>query len=266
MDVFILILILILGIILFIGNVYIFAYYAHPEDSSPASGIFVKLIVFFAMSLCWCQILLLPLDVSNNRGGGLNFRMDIVWSIVYITITVFIFIIIPFISAFNECEKESTFCSKIKDSFCSLIATIIIVSCLLIISFFFLSIAEIPITKRNCSIIGLQRSNDIDIHINKCSVDHSVININVSFSIYITAFLSFASWFVFSIFGGIGIASLPLDNLFEFFNRPKKIKLSDLTLKKAEILSKIIELKPLALKVKDMQEKGYNKKNCKNKL
>ena len=120
MEVFILIVIIVLAIVLFIGNIYLFSYYAHPDDKSPSSGIISKLIVFLAMTLCWSQLLCLPLDVSNNRGGGLGFRMDIIWDILYITIAVFLFILIPFCSAYNECEQEATFFTKFKEAFCSL--------------------------------------------------------------------------------------------------------------------------------------------------
>lgn len=69
--------------------------------------------------------------------------------------------------------------------------------------------------------------------IDKNSVESGLlIRISVSFIMYMVAIASFIGWVLFSIFGGIGLASLPLDLLVDFKNRPKKIKLQEYTDKK----------------------------------
>jgi len=47
--------------------------------------------------------------------------------------------------------------------------------------------------------------------------------INVSFPIYTIGLISFLSWFLFTLFGGIGLTAIPLDLLRSYAARPKKI-------------------------------------------
>ncbi len=60
------------------------------------------------MLLAWAQVLMLPLDVSNNRGFGGNINMRLFWFIVYIATAVFLLIIIPAIIYYYEADEEWT--------------------------------------------------------------------------------------------------------------------------------------------------------------
>jgi hypothetical protein len=44
----------------------------------------------------------------------------------------------------------------------------------------------------------------------------------VSFPIYVIGVISFLSWFLFVVFGGIGISAIPLDCIRAFIGRPRK--------------------------------------------
>lgn len=262
MDVFILVILIILGVLLFVANIYIYSYFAHPDDKSPCSGVFSKIVVFVAMTLCWGQLLCLPLDVANNRGGGLGFRMDVFWPVIYCIIAVFILIIIPFTSSYNECDEDSSFGEKFKSSLCSLIViTCVFIGCT-IISFFVLSKADIPITKRHCPITAksFTKSSHNEIHVEACQTEESIITIDVSYPVFLVGIISFASWFLLSVFGSIGLVALPLDFLYEFSNRPKTITRDEVEQKKKELTNKTKDMKMIATKVKNMEEQGYNKK------
>lgn len=54
----------------------------------------------------------------------------------------------------------------------------------------------------------------------------------MSFISYMIAVASFLGWFMFSVFGGIGLAALPIDLITAFRMRPKRIKLAEYTEKK----------------------------------
>lgn len=45
-------------------------------------------------------------------------------------------------------------------------------------------------------------------------------------------FMAFIGWFLFVLFGGVGLSALPMDLINEFLNRPKLIKSSDAATKK----------------------------------
>ena len=109
MDIFFLIFIILVTIALLICNIYILAYYCHPDDKGFGSALICKIIVVLGMTLAWAQVLMLPLDVANNRsfGGGIN--MQIFWEIVYISTAIMIIFIIPALSAYYESDPDDSF-------------------------------------------------------------------------------------------------------------------------------------------------------------
>jgi len=72
--------------------------------------------------------------------------------------------------------------------------------------------AYIPIKTIDCSISNIQKSKDERVIVSKNCIKLEVeLKVDVSFIIYIIGFLSFISWFIFVLFGGIGLAAIPLD-------------------------------------------------------
>ena len=61
------------------------------------------------MFLSWFQVLCLPLDVHNSRGGDLPFGMDTVWKVVYISSAIYLFFINPLLSSFYEANEDDSF-------------------------------------------------------------------------------------------------------------------------------------------------------------
>ena len=118
-DVITLIMILLMTIALLITNVYILLYFSHPEDKESVMGWVLKVIVIIGLTLAWCQVLMIPLDVSNNRtfGGGINMR--VFWLVIFVITLVYILVIFPISSSLYDAQEEWTFCEKIKHSLCS---------------------------------------------------------------------------------------------------------------------------------------------------
>lgn len=263
MDVFTIIVLSILAGILLIANIYLFVYYSHPDDDSALSGVVGKLIIIIAMSLSWIQILLLPLDVSNSRGGGFGFSMTMIWTIFYIAIGVFVIFILPLASAYNECDEDWTTWEKLKYVMCSFIVSIVIFVTCLAVSSLFLAKADIPIHTQQCTIANIQKSNVIRLNIDNCTKNNGELTMDVGIQIYLLGAMCFVSWFVFVIFGGIGIAALPLDCIYEFSSRPKIVVRKDLDDKKIELSLKAKEVKTLALQAKEFEDNNAAKKSSK---
>ncbi len=119
-----------------------------------------------------------------------------------------------------------------------------------------------PAETINCSIINIQESTSNIIPNQKsCVYNNTELAINVSFPIYIIAFMSFISWFEFVIFGGIGLASLPLDLIYNFKTRPRKLSESQIENQKRKIEIITYSLKVLAGEVKALEDKGARTKN-----
>ena len=266
MEIFSIIVLSVLALLLLIANIYLYVYYSHPDDNSACSGVFSKIIIIFAMALCWLQLLLLPLDVANTRGGGMGLRMDLCWTIVYILIAVFVIIILPLTSAYNECDEEWSLWEKFKYSICNFVVVLIVLIATIFISFVFLSKAQIPVQKTTCPITNYQKSNVVALHITNCKSEEDNIEVTVSLPIYCMAVLSFLSWFIFVVFGGIGLAALPLDCIYEYSTKPQIINKSDLDKKKKEVTVQAKELRNLVIEAKKYEENDVHKKSGKLKF
>ena len=77
---------------------------------------------------------------------------------------------------------------------------------------------------------------------------------------YAIAILTFVSWFVFSFFGGIGLAAVPLDFFYSFFTRPKSMSGRNLKKRKNLLLTELEELKALGNEINDMVQRGANRR------
>ena len=76
------------------------------------------------------QVCLLPLDISNTRGDGGEFRMDIIWQVTYLVITVFVFVIIPLEIAIYESDPDWTCKQKLGNTFCFFFCEVIVIGLL----------------------------------------------------------------------------------------------------------------------------------------
>ena len=130
---------------LLICNIYLLAYYCHPDDKDTCIGWVAKVFVVLGLTLAWSQVLLLPLDVSNNRtfGGGLN--MKVFWFIIYISTALYILIIFPIVSGFYESDDDWTFCEKFRHSLCCFFVTLFCFLLLSVILYVTIGKAKVPI-------------------------------------------------------------------------------------------------------------------------
>lgn len=255
---------IIITVALVIANIYLLAYYSHPDDKGSVMGIVMKVFVVIGLTLAWAQVLLLPLDVSNNRtfGGGLN--MQLFWYIIFIASAVYILFIFPILTGIYESDPDWTLCEKIKHSFCCFICTAVVIIAIGLILYFTIGDAKIPVNSMYCSLTDAKDEHSNDAFtinsISDCKFSNIELTVEVSFIIYCVAVMSFISWFIFAIFGGIGLAAVPLDFFHDFCTRPKHLKSSEIEIRKKDLLQDIEELKLLGNQVKSMEEKGYNKK------
>ena len=270
-DIFMLIMVIALAVIILIINIYLLAYYCAEDDNDCGGGIFSKIIAVLGMFIGLGQICLLPLDVSNTRGDGGEFRMDVLWKITYILIVVFVFFIIPLAISIYECDPEWTFMQKLSNSFCFFICEVVVVACLFGITYLLWNKAHIPITSLKCSINTDDIFSDSSTEITSENESNftglcgkakdTEIKIKVSFAVYIIALLSVISYILFMIFGGVGFFSFPLDLIYSFCTRPIKIKPAKLEEMKKEIVITAADLKDLGMQLKQLEAKGHHNKN-----
>ena len=267
-DVMTIIMILIITVVLLITNIYILIYFSHPEDKESIIGWVLKVIVLLGLTLAWCQVLMVPLDVSNNRtfGGGIN--MKLFWFIIFIITLVYIFIIFPISSSLYETQDDWTACEKIKHSLCFFIIMIIFFIAITGILYATIGKTSIPIKKieydHNCDLgkIVFDLDKIISIPDIKCGIkrDDESLELNVNIIIYAMAVLTFISWIIFALFGGIGLASVPLDFFVSFKSRPRIITNDSIRDRKKILFDEIVELRKMGDQLKELEDKGAAKK------
>jgi len=260
-DIFMLVMVIVLSIIIILVNIYLLAYYCTTDDNDFKCAIFLKITAVLGMFIGLAQVCLLPLDVSNSRGEGGEFPMDMIWQITYLVIAVFVFVIIPLEIAAYECDPDWTCKQKFTNSFCFFVCEIIVVGLLYIITFFLFNKVHVPVTSLKCNNF-ISSSDGVDDSNSNCDkLEDKELEFTVGFQVYAIALLSFISYLLFVLFGGVGIFSFPLDLIYSFCTRPIKIKPNKLEEMKKEIVVTAADLKDLGMQLKELEKKGHHKKN-----
>ena len=267
MDVLTIIMMIIVGIILLISNIYILIYFSHPDDRTSCSGWFLKILVIIGLTLAWFQVLLLPLDVNNIRTFGSGLNMKVLWYILFISIMVYVLILFPISSSYYETDEDWSCGEKISHSISWFLVYIILFGGLSIVLYFTIGIAEIPIQTISCnyedfliipSNIDISQLNNIT---NICTINSDeILELKVSYIVYAIALLSFISWFVFAFFGGIGLAAVPLDFFYDFCTRPRSMVGRNLKRRKKILLDELEELKLIGEELNKLEERGADRR------
>lgn len=264
-------------LLLLVAAVYFLVYYQHPDDRNDAY--FPKLTVILGLVLAGATVLLLPLDVANNEGyagcdgydtrlcGGLN--MQLFWDIFYYAIPAFVFLFIPFMTFFYEADDgllmagtsigakpNNRFLEAIKYEF----FVVLIFGSLFVAGYLILGESEIPVATFKQTVVayndvettGSNGTFDLTMLPNMTDFDFShqvdfpsikeTISVAVSLPTFLSAFMAFIGWFIFAIFGGIGLAALPLDMILAFVRRPRRLDPSEFADAQVNIRNRTNEL------------------------
>lgn len=219
--------------------------------------------------------------------GGLN--MQLFWNILYILVLVWLVLLIPFSTFYYEADdgtlmsgtaigakqkKNSRFCEAIKYQFVVIIA----VALVFFIAYFFLRQTNIPVTEYvapslssapvyttsriilNTTVQPFSRNQLADVTMQDTIVADATfatkmnISINVDPITFCIAMMSFIGWFFFSIFGGIGMAALPLDLILTFKNRPRHMDAVEMADTQNGIRERVNELVDIGEMIKIEEE------------
>lgn len=272
-DVATIIIIIILIIIFLACNIYILVYFSHPDDKGSLQGWILKILVILGLTLAWIQIILLPLDVSNNRtfGGDLNIRLF--WYILYIFIILYLFLIFPVAFFYYQADEDWPCLTKLKHILCGFVFYFLVFWIIALILYFSIGEAEIPINATVCLYSQISNTSQLPIISNSsislpssisednlCSSEETTIEVDINFVIYLQGLLTFIAWVIFAIFGGIGLAAVPLDCFYSFQDRPKHMNSIQISKRRSQLIKDIEELKYLGQEIKRLENEGSNKK------
>lgn len=277
MDWFLILVSCISVVILFVVSLYFLVYYQHPDDKNEAW--LPKITVLLGMMLAGATVLLLPLDVANNEGypgcdgwdtkvcGGIP--MDLIWDIFYWTIPCFVFLLIPFMTFYYEADDGMLMAgtsigaqpnSKLCEAMKYQTAVVVIVGAIFTTCYLLLSDSSVPIrayevrdivndswtgttNDGNFTLAALGNITDTDMsNMLKTRSGNEDLIIPVSIPTFFAGFMAFIGWFFFAIFGGIGLASLPLDLVLAFVNRPQHMSPTEFADAQMMIRNKVNEL------------------------
>ncbi|CAD7967432.1 unnamed protein product [Amoebophrya sp. A120] len=270
----------------FVINAKMVFYY---EDSDEASKdhIGLRFVVIASFTIAYIVIFLLPIDVRNARNnGGLN--MEAFWLIAFISVILLILLVLPMgifwleingdwkivfgnsssssagggaaaTSNANTTSRLAQFrnSSPGRKLLVNMLFFFFIVFMFLLISFAFLAVAKLPVQDYPCG-NWISASEQIRSgHVCAISAE-KFLEINVRFDIYLMAVFCFLGWWLFVVFGGVGLTALPMDLLIEYQDRPKPITASQYASRKIlyaqtaeSLLAKAQELQDRETELKD---------------
>ncbi|CAN1853721.1 LIMR family protein At5g01460 [Linum perenne] len=255
-------------VIVLIFNVYLLVNYQHPDDKNQAY--FPKVVVVFGLSVAVISILMLPADVANrqacrhaiyNGACNLTLPMKDLWIAVYIIDALLVFFIIPFAMFYYEGDQDKTIGKRIKSALCWVITTAVV--CALLLGILYGLVGKVDFTVRHLSSTTMNFPTSwtgfsvsqpcIGNNAHQCSAylanaaSEKTWTMQTTFPEYVVALATIAGSVLFSIFGGVGIASLPLGLIFSFLRRPKAVITRSQYIKEAtELGKKARELKKAA--------------------
>eukprot|EP00916_Digyalum_oweni_P006925 GHVL01011824.1.p1 GENE.GHVL01011824.1~~GHVL01011824.1.p1 ORF type:complete len:516 (-),score=48.93 GHVL01011824.1:435-1982(-) len=255
-DWFLIVTIVVAVIVFILINVKMLFYYESEDDRSIGKSILTKGMIVVSLLLAWMLIILLPLDVYNSRPSPGGLDMHTCWIVFYLTILVFLLGPIPFCSFYYEADSDSRVTTRKPwiQALIYSIATLVIVGLIIGISYPFLSEAAVPVARYACTEIldGLATAMPNG----PCNESQSAFFvIPVSFEIYITALLCFVGWWLFIVFGGIGLTALPIDLVIAFIDRPKPSDIATYQDRKKELSDKTMLLKRLGEDLRQKEKK-----------
>ncbi|XP_057520015.1 LIMR family protein At5g01460-like [Amaranthus tricolor] len=257
---------IIVCVLVFIFNVYLLINYQHPDDVNQAY--FPKFVVVLGLSVAVISILMLPADVANrhacrhalyNGACHLTLPMKQLWIAIYIVDAVLVFFIIPFAMFYYEGDQDKSIGKRVKSAMLWVGVTAVV--CALVLGILYGLVGKVDFTVRHLSSSttpfpgssSFSSGNPCIGSSRQCSAysaspaSETTWTMRATFPEYVVALSTVAGSVLFTIFGAVGIACLPLGLIFAFIRRPKAVITRSQYIKEAtELGKKARELKKTA--------------------
>uniref|UniRef100_A0A0D6R4Q3 LIMR family protein n=1 Tax=Araucaria cunninghamii TaxID=56994 RepID=A0A0D6R4Q3_ARACU len=256
-------------IIVFLFNIYLLVNFQHPDDLNQAY--FPKIVVILGLSVAQISILMLPADVANrhacrhaiyNGACNLTLPMKDLWLAVYIIDAVLVFFIIPFAMFYYEGDQEKSVGKRVLSALIWVSVTAVVVG--LVLGILYGLVGKVDFTVRHLSsatnqfpnswsgissgrpcIVGSNGSTQQCAAYEASASSEKTWTMHATFPEYVVALAAIVGSVLFSIFGGVGIACLPLGLIFSFLRRPKAI------ISRAQYIKEATELGKRAKEIKE---------------
>jgi len=183
------------------------------------------------------MILLLPMDVGNARTNG-GLAMGPLWVAAFISAVVLIVIVLPFTIFYYEAEDptEDSLGKRVGEGLKYSLVTLFVYCAITGVLWVLIGEAQVPYTRLKSDVVPTQIAN-----LETCSPQpdcryspyyalvinpvktSGILTYQVSPIIYGISILTLLGVILFVVFGGIGLAALPMDLFRSWKNRPRFI-------------------------------------------
>jgi LMBR1 domain-containing protein 1 len=199
--------------------------------------------------------------------------MALFWDIFYWCIPIFVFLLIPFMTFFYEADDgmlmtgtsigtnpNNRFCEAMKYE----MIVIIIFGGIFIACYLLLGDSSVPVTQYLVSVtddVAFTTPSDEgsfqtsflanmtqadfanqELASRPTNLKYETLTMPVSIPTFLSGFMAFFGWFFFALFGGIGLAAVPLDLILGFINRPRRMDPAEFADAQMSIRNKTVEL------------------------
>jgi LMBR1 domain-containing protein 1 len=186
--------------------------------------------------------------------------MELFWNIFFWLIPVWVFILIPFSTFYYEADDGMLMAgtsvapnaspkSKLRQALCWEIAVLIVVGTFFAIGYLLASETNVPVTEYvgqplsaavlagdrglvftmspgfnetfNSSQLAPMYEDDAFYTTRVKNTGEHMLTLSVSISTYFAALMAWIGWFLFALFGGIGMSAMPMDLIATYKNRPR---------------------------------------------
>mmetsp|Transcript_15255 Transcript_15255/g.42237 ORF Transcript_15255/g.42237 Transcript_15255/m.42237 type:complete len:554 (-) Transcript_15255:106-1767(-) len=214
--------------------------------------------------------------------GGLN--MEALWEAIFWLIPIWIFVLIPFSTFYYEADDGTLMMgtayganhvkkSRMAEACCYQLFVFIIVGLIFVVTYLTLSDTKIPVedytqssvrvnaliaggTYYNYPDLGVNATFSLDALENMGSNDQNYysqvtdngsqdIVLQVGVGTFYAGLMAWLGWWLFALFGGVGLAALPLDLILAFVHRPKHmdpVEFSEAQLSLRERVNELVDI------------------------
>ncbi|KAM3196107.1 hypothetical protein ACQJBY_071998 [Aegilops geniculata] len=227
---------------------------------------------------------MLPADVANRQACkravysgacALTLPMKTLWLVVYIIDAVLVFLVIPFAMFYYEGDQDKSVGKRLKSALIWVVASAVV--CGLVLGILYALIGKVDFTVRHLSssVQPFPNPNQFSAFTSgqpciapltrQCSANTAPPNsqttwtMRATFPEYVVALATIVGSVLFTIFGGVGIACLPLSLIFSFVRRPKAVITRSQYIKEATELGKKAKELKKAAEALHQEERSGNK-------
>ena len=220
--------------------------------------------------------------------------MEYLWDAVFWLIPIWVFVLIPFSTFYYEADDGMLMAgtayapnpvkrSRLGQACCYQIFVFVIVGLIFVVTYLLLSDTKVPVQEFEGDPIGVIGTDIIpynippvtgvnatfdvtkfpgtrprDFEYNAVNVGSEDLVLQVAVSTFYAGLMAWFGWFLFAIFGGIGLAALPLDLIMAFVNRPRHMDAVEFAEAQMSLRERVNELVDIGELIKVEREQKAN--------